>query len=48
MKTYITEIEVNWKTYAWNEIQADTWEEAESKCLKWFEVVWEKIKEFNF
>jgi len=45
MKTYITEINVNNKTYAWPRIKANSWTEAEDKCMFSYEVVWELVGE---
>ena len=47
MPLYLTQIQTLHKTYAWPNIKANTFKEAESKCLKGFEVVGEKIWEIN-
>jgi len=42
MNRYLTEIDIwNWKIYAWPDIYANSFEEAEEKCLPNFIVIWE-------
>ena len=45
MKTYITEINVWAKRFAWPRIKANSLTEAEDKCMFGYEVVWELVGE---
>ena len=48
MNTYLTEIEIWSKIYAWPDIKANSFEEAEEKCLENFTVIWVKLSEIIY